>query len=62
MQLVAAGGMFDGRSIAAAIMYGAGAVWVGTRFVTARESNAPEGGKQALVAHATHLHHSYILD
>ncbi|OBT38748.1 hypothetical protein VE00_10462 [Pseudogymnoascus sp. WSF 3629] len=49
VQLVAAGGMFDGRSIAAALMYGAGAVWVGTRFVTARESNAPEGGKQAII-------------
>jgi NAD(P)H-dependent flavin oxidoreductase YrpB (nitropropane dioxygenase family) len=45
--LVAAGGMFDGRSVASALMLGAEAVWVGTRFVTARESNAPEAGKQA---------------
>jgi NAD(P)H-dependent flavin oxidoreductase YrpB (nitropropane dioxygenase family) len=29
------------------LMLGAEAVWVGTRFVTARESNAPEAGKQA---------------
>lgn len=49
VQLVAAGGIFDGRGIAAAIMMGAGAVWVGTRFVTARESAAPKLGKQALV-------------
>ena len=49
VQLVAAGGIFDGRGLASALMMGAGAVWVGTRFVTARESHAPQQGKQALV-------------
>ncbi|KAF9886171.1 hypothetical protein FE257_011996 [Aspergillus nanangensis] len=49
VQLVAAGGMYDGRSIASALMMGANAVWVGTRFVTARESAAPQQGKQAII-------------
>lgn len=47
VQVVAAGGIYDGRGIAAALMLGAGAVWVGTRFVTAKESGAPEVAKQA---------------
>ena len=47
VQLVAAGGIFDGRGLAASLMMGAHAVWVGTRFVTARESNAPKLGKKA---------------
>ena len=46
--LVAGGGVVDGRSVAAAIMLGAGAVWVGTRFVGAKESGASEYGKQTL--------------
>lgn len=47
VQLVAAGGIFDGRGIAAMMMMGASAVWIGTRFVTARESAAPKLGKKA---------------
>jgi NAD(P)H-dependent flavin oxidoreductase YrpB (nitropropane dioxygenase family) len=47
VQLVAAGGMFDGRSVASALMLGADAVWVGTRFVTANESAAPDGAKKS---------------
>ena len=47
MQLVAAGGIFDGRGVAAALMMGANAVWVGTRFVTAGESAAPKLGKKS---------------
>lgn len=49
VQLVAAGGIYDGRGIAAALMLGASAVWVGTRFVTAKESGAPEVAKRAYV-------------
>ncbi|KAK5055991.1 hypothetical protein LTR84_012541 [Exophiala bonariae] len=49
VQVVAAGGIYDGRGIAAALMLGAGAVWVGTRFVTAKESGAPEVAKQAII-------------
>lgn len=47
--LVAGGGMFDGRSLAAAIMLGASSVWIGTRFVTAKESEAPQSAKEAQV-------------
>ncbi|EXJ68870.1 oxidoreductase [Cladophialophora psammophila CBS 110553] len=50
VQLVAAGGIYDGRGIAAALMLGASAVWVGTRFVTAKESGAPEVAKRAIIA------------
>lgn len=49
VQLVAAGGIFDGRGVAAALVMGAGAVWVGTRFVTARESAASKLSKKASV-------------
>ncbi|KAI9372227.1 Nitronate monooxygenase-domain-containing protein [Aspergillus egyptiacus] len=49
VQLIAAGGIFDGRGLAAALMMGAKAVWVGTRFVTARESAAPTQGKKAIL-------------
>lgn len=46
VQLIAAGGIFDGRSVASAFMLGANAVWVGTRFVTAKESLASESAKR----------------
>ncbi|OAL24471.1 hypothetical protein AYO20_10629 [Fonsecaea nubica] len=50
VELVAAGGIFDGRGIAAALSLGASAVWVGTRFVTAKESGAAEAAKRAILA------------
>ncbi|KAL6246504.1 hypothetical protein RBB50_006741 [Rhinocladiella similis] len=50
VQLVAAGGIADGRGIASALMLGASAVWVGTRFVTAKESGAPEVAKRAIIS------------
>jgi len=40
VHMVAAGGIFDGRGLAAAITYGAQAVWVGTRFIASTESAA----------------------
>ena len=48
--LVAAGGVGDGRGLAAALMLGADGVLVGTRFVASQESEAPEGFRQAIVA------------
>ena len=36
--VVAAGGIFDGRGVASAIMLGASGVWVGTRFMLSPES------------------------
>ncbi|KIX98819.1 uncharacterized protein Z520_05280 [Fonsecaea multimorphosa CBS 102226] len=47
--LVAAGGIGDGRGLASALMLGADAVWVGTRFVTARESGSPQISKRAII-------------
>ncbi|KAG9010700.1 hypothetical protein FRB90_007691 [Tulasnella sp. 427] len=40
--VVAAGGIYDGRGLAAALVYGASAVWVGTRFVASVEAAAPK--------------------
>ena len=44
--LVAAGGINDGRSVAAALMLGASGVWVGTRFIASVESKAPDHFKK----------------
>lgn len=41
VQVVAAGGIYDGRGLAMALSLGANAVWVGTRFVCAKEAGAP---------------------
>jgi NAD(P)H-dependent flavin oxidoreductase YrpB (nitropropane dioxygenase family) len=46
---VAAGGVNDGRSLAAALVLGAQAVWIGTRFVAAKESGASEFAKKAVI-------------
>jgi nitronate monooxygenase len=47
--LVAAGGVGDGRGLAAALMLGADGVLVGTRFIASPESEAPEGFRQAII-------------
>ncbi len=47
--VVAAGGISDGRGVAAALALGAGAAYVGTRFIATSESPAPEGYKQLIV-------------
>ncbi|MSO96511.1 MAG: nitronate monooxygenase [Thermoleophilia bacterium] len=48
--VVAAGGIMDGRGIAAALMLGAEGVQLGTAFLLAHESTAPEAYKAALAA------------
>jgi nitronate monooxygenase/enoyl-[acyl-carrier protein] reductase II len=48
--VVAAGGIFDGRGIAAALMLGAAGVNLGTRFIACQESPATEEWKQAIIA------------
>lgn len=48
--VVAAGGLGDGRSLAAALSLGASGVLLGTRFVATRESLAPEAAKAAVAA------------
>jgi enoyl-[acyl-carrier protein] reductase II len=47
--VLAAGGIADGRGLAAALALGAGGAWVGTRFVATREANAHEAYKSRLV-------------
>jgi NAD(P)H-dependent flavin oxidoreductase YrpB (nitropropane dioxygenase family) len=49
VSLIAAGGIYDGRGLAAALAYGAHAVWVGTRFVASVEAGAPKAHKDQLV-------------
>ena len=46
--VIAAGGITDGRSVAAALTLGASGVLVGTRFVASREGRAPDFYKEAL--------------
>ncbi len=48
--VLAAGGIADGRGLAAALMLGADGVWLGTRLVATTESAAHDGYKQRLVA------------
>ncbi|KAJ8087229.1 hypothetical protein AAF712_002761 [Marasmius tenuissimus] len=47
--VVGAGAVYDGRSLAANLMWGAQAVWVGTRFVASVEAGAPKIHKDSLV-------------
>ena len=47
--VVAAGGIFDGRGLAAAIALGADGVWLGTRFIATPEARAVRGYKDALL-------------
>ncbi|TFK42755.1 2-nitropropane dioxygenase [Crucibulum laeve] len=48
--VVAAGGIADGRGLAAALAYGASGVWVGTRFVASVEAGAPKTHKELVVS------------
>jgi NAD(P)H-dependent flavin oxidoreductase YrpB (nitropropane dioxygenase family) len=45
--VIAAGGFFDGRGLAAALAYGAAGVAMGTRFLLTKESTVPDEVKQA---------------
>jgi len=47
--VVAAGGIFDGRGLAAALALGADGVWMGTRFIATPEARGVHGYKDALV-------------
>ena len=48
--VLAAGGIADGRGLAAALMLGADGVWVGTRFVASAESVAHDSHKAKILA------------
>lgn len=47
--VVAAGGIFDGRGLGAALCLGATGVWVGTRFICSEEANAGPVHKQRIM-------------
>ena len=47
--VVAAGGLYDGRGLAAALTLGADGVWVGTRFIATPEAHSVVGYKEALL-------------
>jgi NAD(P)H-dependent flavin oxidoreductase YrpB (nitropropane dioxygenase family) len=47
--VLAAGGIADGRGLAAALMLGASGVWLGSAFLAAEESGIQRFQKQALV-------------
>jgi enoyl-[acyl-carrier protein] reductase II len=47
--VVAAGGISDGRGLAAALSLGADGIWVGTRFIATPEAHTVQGYKEALL-------------
>jgi NAD(P)H-dependent flavin oxidoreductase YrpB (nitropropane dioxygenase family) len=50
LPLLAAGGIVDGATMAAALVLGADAVWCGSRFLAARESDAHDAYKARVVS------------
>jgi enoyl-[acyl-carrier protein] reductase II len=50
--VVAAGGLFDGRGLAASLALGADGVWIGTRFIATPEARSVDGYKDALLGTA----------
>lgn len=48
--VVAAGGIYNGRSLASSLMQGAVGVWVGTRFVASKEAGCSQQHKEAVVS------------
>ena len=48
--VVAAGGFFDGRGLAAALSYGAAAIGMGTRFLLTKDSAVPDSVKELYLA------------
>ena len=51
--VVAAGGFFDGRGLAAALAYGAAGVGMGTRFLLTSDSTVPDSVKQRYLSAAS---------
>lgn len=47
--VAAAGGLYDGRGLAAALALGAQAVWMGTRFIASTESHAAQMYRDAIL-------------
>jgi NAD(P)H-dependent flavin oxidoreductase YrpB (nitropropane dioxygenase family) len=49
--VIAAGGFFDGRGLAAALSYGAAGIGMGTRFLLTQDSSVPDAVKQLYLSH-----------
>ncbi len=49
--VIAAGGFFDGRGLAAALSYGAAGIGMGTRFLLTSDSAVPDAVKQLYLSH-----------
>lgn len=47
--VVAAGGLFDGRGLAASLALGADGVWIGTRFIATPEARALPGFRESIL-------------
>ena len=47
--VIAAGGLYDGRGLAAALAFGCAGVWLGTRFIASEEAHAGQPYKDAIV-------------
>ncbi|WVQ94436.1 hypothetical protein IAU59_001515 [Kwoniella sp. CBS 9459] len=50
VHVIAAGGIYDGRGLAASLMFGAEGIWVGTRFVASTEAAAPKKHKELILS------------
>lgn len=50
VQVIAAGGVYNGKSLAAMLSYGATGVWVGTRFICAEEAGASRKHQEAVIS------------
>ncbi len=48
--VIAAGGIYDGRGLAAALSLGAVGVWMGTRFIASTEAHAAQSYKDTIVS------------
>lgn len=61
--VIAAGGIADGRGIAAALALGAAGAWLGTRFVATKEAHAHERYRERVIeANETETVHSTLFD
>lgn len=54
VQVLAAGGIFDGRGLAMSLALGASGVWVGTRFLASVEADAPRPHKEGVLSAGVH--------
>ncbi len=63
LPVVAAGGIADGRGLAAALCLGAQAAWIGTRFLAADEADVhPDYRRRVLTATAADTYYSRLYD